>query len=126
MKPEYFLPIIIVPWLWFFARLALSLWRTDSFLRQLYTNHRDILESLGKPCGWQWRPPGRMSNPFSMFSFRWKWIRSDPDWLQQTPELQNDFYKMRKQFREWNFCAMPIMISTVIIFFVVVKLLEKK
>jgi hypothetical protein len=124
MKPEYFLPVVILPWLWFFARLARTHCRTDRFLRQLYDNHRDIWESLDRPCGWQWSAPGRIANPFSMFSFRWAWLRHDPDWLERAPELREDFRRIREGFREWNFLGIPIMVGTALLFFLSITLLR--
>ena len=124
MNAEYFLPVIGIPAVWFFARLVRTHRRTDRFLRQLYENHRDIWESLGRPCGWQWSAPGRIANPFSMFHFRWAWLRSDPDWLARAPELRDDFQQMREGFREWNLRAMPIMLGAAIIFFLIAKLLQ--
>jgi len=124
VKPEYFLPIVVLPSLWFFARLAWTHHLTDLFLKELYANHRRIWEQLGKPCGWQWRAPGRIANPFSMFKFRWAWLKEDPEWLQQTPELRPAFQKIRNGVREWNFRAMPIMVASALIFFLIAKLLE--
>ena len=124
MKLEYFLPVVGIPALWFFARLARTHWRTDRFLRELYDNHRDIWESLGKPCGWQWSPPGRIANPFSAFRFRWAWLRNDPDWLERAPELRNDFQQMREGFREWNLRAMPTMLGAALLFALIAKLFE--
>jgi len=59
-----------------------------------------------------------------MFTFRWKWLHHDPDWLAHAPELRDDFQQMREGFREWNFRAMPIIIVSALIFFVGVKLID--
>ena len=71
-----------------------------------------------------WSPPGRIANPFSMFLFRWNWLRNDPDWLEQTPELRDNFQQIREGFREWNFLAMPVMIASGILFFIIIKLTQ--
>lgn len=107
-------------------RLAKTHLLTDAFLCKLYANHPDIWEALGKPCGWRWSAPGRIANPFSMLSFRWKWLSHDPEWLDGVPELRETFQQMRDGFREWNFRAMPIMILSALIFGLAVKLLEHK
>jgi len=76
---------------------------------------------LGKPCGWQWSAPGRIGTPFSIFSFRWAWLRRDPEWLEHAPELHERFQQMREGFREWNFRAMPIMIGSALLFALAIK-----
>ena len=126
MKLAYFLPVVLLPTIWFFARMARWHLRKDRLLRELYTNHRDIWESLGKPTGWQWAPPGRILNtPFSMFRFRWEWLRSDPDWLERAPELRASFQELREGFREWNFRAIPAIIVAWVLFMVVASLLDQ-
>lgn len=125
MRLEYFLPLPILPSLWFFARLARTHWRQDRFLRGLHANHRAIWESLGSPRGWMWSPPGRTANPFSMFSFHYDWLRHDPGWLAEAPELRENFQQLREGSREWIFRAMPIMVVSWILFFVIIKLTER-
>ena len=124
MRLEYLLPVVIIPWLVCFARLAVHWSRVDEFVKRLYDDHRDIWESLGKPCGCRWSASGRIATPFSIFSFRWAWLRQDPGWLERVPELRDRFQQMREGFREWNFRAMPIMIGSALLFALVVKVFE--
>ncbi|HEX8372495.1 MAG TPA: hypothetical protein VF585_06925 [Chthoniobacterales bacterium] len=91
----------------------------DRLLRQLYTNHREIWEAVGRPRGWRW---SQMS--FSMFIFPGSWLRRDPDWLERTPELRDNFQKIREGYREWNFVAVPVFVCTGLLFALVVKLLN--
>jgi hypothetical protein len=88
----------------------------DRFLRALYRDHNDVWVGLGRPCGWQWSPPGRSPNQFCMFSFRWAWLRAGPDWLPQIPELHDDFRALRRGFQQWNLRAMPIMVVMWVLF----------
>jgi len=110
MDPGFlFIPPIAVTLFFFFQ--AILYWRAvDRFLRAVYRDHNDVWIALGRPCGWQWSPPGRIAHPFSMFSFRWAWLRGDPDWLAQIPDLHDDFCELRRGFRRWNLRAMPIMV----------------
>ena len=126
MKLEYFLPIIIVPWFWCFIRLAKHHQRGDKFIKEIYTNHRDIWESLGQPCGWRWSAPGRIAHPFAMFSFRWEWLRRDPDWLLRAPEMRDRFNELRDGFRQWNYRSMPIMVASALLFFAIAAFMERQ
>ena len=119
-----FIPPLLLTLL-FFARLARTHWLKDRFLERLYADHRDIWESLGRPCGWQWSPPGRMATPWSAFSIRWEWFRSDPDWLASAPELRDLFRRVCAGVHEWNLRAMPIMVVLWVIFGLLVTYLQR-
>lgn len=113
MNPDilFVLPIIVTLFsLFLFFRLVLYVRAIDRFVSALHRDHHDLWASLGKPCGWQWSAPGRIWTPFSMFSFRWDWLRHDPDWLSQAPELHDEFSELRRGFRQWNLRAMPIIV----------------
>jgi hypothetical protein len=104
----FILPMAVT--LFFFVRLSFYWTAVDRFLRALHRDHNDVWLALGKPCGRRWSAPGRFATPFSMFSFRWAWLRADPEWLPQIPDLHNEFADLRRGFREWNLRAMPIMV----------------
>jgi hypothetical protein len=108
----------------FFAREARNLWLKDRFLERLYTDHRDIWESLGSPRGWQWRPPERIPTAFA--TMPWVWSRTDPNWLERTPELRDPFRRVRSGVREWNFRAMPLMIALWVLFGTIVTYLQRR
>jgi hypothetical protein len=99
-----------------FVRMAFYWPAVDRFVCALYRDHNDLWVSLGKPCGWQWSAPGRIATPVSMFSFRWEWLRSDPEWLPQIPELHDEFAKLRRGYREWNLRAVPILVGVWVFF----------
>ena len=119
MNPGFIFIIPLAVTLFFFAQCVLYWLAVDRFLRTLHRDHNDIWIALGRPCGWQWSPPGRIANPFSMFSFHWAWLRTDPDWLAQIPDLHKDFCELRRGFRSWNFRAMPIMVVMWVLFGVI-------
>jgi len=110
--------------LFFFFRLMLYWRAVDRFVSALHRDHHDLWIALGKPCGWQWSAPGKIGIPSSMFSFRWNWLRQDPDWLSRTPELRDAFSGLRQGFREWNLRAMPITIVMWGFFFLLVYYLQ--
>ena len=110
-NPGFLLLLPLAVTLYFFAQLVFHWRAVDRFLEALYRDHHDIWISLGKPRGWQWSPPGSIATPFSMFSFRWAWLRDDPDWLSRVPQLREQFQRLRYGFRLWNLRAMPIMVE---------------
>lgn len=124
MQPGFFFVPAILLSAWFFARLARTHWLKDRLLECLYSDHRGIWESLGCPCGWQWSPPGRFV--WVTFSFPWEWLRTEPDWLANAPELRELFHRVRAGTREWIFRAMPIMVAMWAITMLIVAYLERR
>lgn len=99
-------------------------WLKDRLLERLYSDHRDIWESLGSPSGWQGSPPDRIF--WVTFSFPWEWLRAEPDWLAKAPELRELFHRVCAGSREWRFRAMPIMVAVWVIFGLLVAYLEHR
>jgi hypothetical protein len=107
IRPEFFIPIPVLSFLVFIPGLIRTLMLKDCLYERLYADHRDIWESLGRPCGWQWRPPGTwIAFPEIGTSLAWLSL-TDPAWLTQAPELRELFHAYRAGLRRWNFVAMP-------------------
>jgi len=118
------MPLLIVPFLWLALLNLYRLLAEDRILRTLYRDHREIWESLGRPNGWQWSPPGRIAVPWRMWSFPRAWQRTDPDWLGCTPDLRDDFQEIRALRRRMLWPALPILGGGVFIFAVAAYFLK--
>jgi hypothetical protein len=126
IRPELFAPIPVLSFLVFIPGLIRTLLLKDRLYERLYTDHRDIWVSLGRPNGWQWRPPGTwIALPSIRLPFVWL-SRTDPPWLTQTPELRDLFYAYRTGLRRWNFVAMPTFVASCLLFALLIFLFAPK
>lgn len=122
MRPEYFIPIPVLAFVVFIPSLHRALRLKDKLYERLYTDHPAIWESLGRPIGWQWRPPEAWYS-LSYMSTDFAWLSlTDPAWLAQAPELRDLFHQLRAGLRHWNFVAMPIFFGSGILFFLIIFL----
>ena len=124
MKLEYFMPLPIIPFLWLALLNIYRLLAEDRILRTLHRDHREIWESLGRPNGWQWSPPGRMAVPWRMWSFPRAWQQTDPEWLSRVPDLRDDFQEIRALRRRMLWPALPILGVGVLVFAVAAHFLQ--
>jgi hypothetical protein len=109
IRPEFLLPVIIVPVLYFATELALLHQRKDKFLARLFSEYRDLWDALGGPRGWQWAPPRGEEPPVNSSSIYFDWLyRCEPSWIADKPELQADYRFVRRGLRRWSFVAIPI------------------
>ena len=118
------MPFPIVPFLWLALLSVYRLLAEDRILRCLHRDHRDIWESLGRPNGWQWSPPGRIAVPWRMWSFPRAWQSLDPEWLTRTPALRDDFTEIRMLRRRIVWPALPVFFVGVAVFAVAAYLLQ--
>lgn len=126
MKLEYLLPLVVLPTLWLSYLGIYRLLAEDRILRTLYRDHREIWESFGRPCGWQWSPPGRMCVPWRKWTFPRTWLRADPEWLQRVPDVRDDFEEIRALLRRTYWPAAPLFAVGVCLFAIAAYFLEHK
>lgn len=125
MKLEYLFLLPLLPALWLSVLNIYRLLAEDRILRCLYRDHREIWESLGRPNGWQWSPPGRFAVPWRMWSLPIAGQRSDPEWLTRTPELRADLEEIRALRRRMLWPALPMFAAGVVIFAISAHLLQR-
>jgi hypothetical protein len=110
------IPIPLLSFLIFIPGLIRTLRLKDQLYERLYTEHRELWQSLGRPRGWQWSPPDTWASSHG-FRDSVRWLsRTDPPWLAEAPELRDLFYEYRTGSRHWNFVAMPIFFAGLLVF----------
>ncbi len=82
----------------------------DRMLKKLYNSHRELWESLGKPTGWCWAPPGRVLHPFQPGWLDMSSLRDDPAWLAGASDIIIEFRRWQKIARRASFVFFPLVV----------------
>lgn len=73
----------------------------DTVIRTLYDTDRDEWEKAGKPMGFFWLPPGRLTIAEKMAGSRargrsvFRWMFSNPAWIEKASPAYNALGKFR-------------------------------
>jgi hypothetical protein len=104
--------------------LVKTLLAKDRFLKRLHAECPNLYRRLGRPWGWQWRPPREASHdagaPARTESgsgdVYFEWLSpAPPGWLEDYLELAEDYRYLRYRVRRWNFVIMPVVAALLVL-----------
>jgi hypothetical protein len=115
--PEYFMPVVIVPALFFFAQAIITHHRKDRLLARLFAEHRDLWKGLGEPRGWKWAPPRGARTLGNRTTIYFDWFSAtEPSWLPADPGLREEYRLIRASIRRGTFVGVPSMLGGMLLF----------
>jgi len=109
--------LLIVP-IGFFFGCCPYLYKTlvleDRLLRRIFLTEPELWRELGCPRGWRWSPRSESKEIESKEviplygALRFDWLWTEPSWLNDYPDLLEEYRLVRSRVRFWNFVLMPL------------------